>query len=83
MLYRIADYRMDHHLFHQGGVAILTWPVKAAQPTATVLTSEEVFSVLLIDVPERMRELLNLGSYRAQYSNGYVKIWLWPLNRYR
>jgi hypothetical protein len=33
---------------------------------------------LLIGVPEALREPISLGRYQAQYTAGYVTIWLSP-----
>jgi hypothetical protein len=35
-------------------------------------------STLLIGVPEALREPISLGRYQAQYTAGYVTIWLSP-----
>ena len=78
MFYRVTVDMIDAPLFHEVGGVILTWSATAAQPTATVLTSKGVFSTLLSDVPETLREPISLGRYQAQYSAGYVLIWLSP-----
>ena len=76
MLYRVADRTIDASLFYEAGVVILTWPVNATQPTATVLTSKGAFSALLTDVSEELRGPIGQGLYRARYSGGYVVIWV-------
>src|SRR4051794_4463349 len=76
MFHRAAVCKIDSPLFHEAGVVILTWLMVDDQPTATVLTSKGTFSTLLIAVPAVLREPISLGRYQAQYSAGYVTIWL-------
>lgn len=79
MFYQIAPRMTDPSLFHETGVAILTWTVNATQPTATVLTTKGAFSALLTGTPGRLREWIGIGRYLARYSGGYVEIQLGPL----
>ena len=79
MFYQVVGPMIDSSLFHEAGVVILTWPVDATQPTATVLTTKGAFSTLLTGAPEGLREAIRIGRYQAQYSGGYVVIRLQPL----